>query len=88
MSIVLKNNIFKFNGYYYLQLQDTVMGTEMTPSYTNLFMGKLEPKLQAQAPHHIHMWKQYIDDIFMIWTGTDTDLTQFMEKINSIHPTI
>ena len=71
MSIVLKNNIFEFNGN---QLQSTAMGTIMAPSYTNLFMGKLDPKLQAQAPNHIQMWKRYIDDIFIIWTGSKEDL--------------
>ena len=60
----------------------------MAPSYANLFVGELEPKLQAQAPHHINMWKRYIDDIFIIWTGSQTDLNTFMDKINSIHPTI
>ena len=56
------------------------MGTKMAPSYANLFTGRLEPKLQAQAPHHIQMWKRYIDDIFIIWTGSDEDLKHFMEK--------
>lgn len=51
-------------------------------------MGTLEPKLQAQAPHYINMWKRYIDDIFIIWTGSNEDLQIFMDKINSIHPTI
>ena len=82
MSIVLKNNIFEFNGEYYLQLQGMAMGTKMAPPYANLFMGKLEPKLQAQAPHHIKMWKRYIDDIFIIWTGSDEDLMAF----NKLHP--
>ena len=88
MSIVLKNNIFEFNGDHYLQLQGTAMGTKMAPSYANLFMGQLEPKLQAQASQHINMWKRYIDDIFIIWTSHNEDLQTFMDKINSMHPTI
>ena len=72
MSIVLKNNIFEFNGDHYLQLQGTAMGTKMAPSYANLFMGQLEPKLQAQASQHINMWKRYIDDIFIINFGQAT----------------
>ena len=88
MSIVLKNNIFEFNGDYYLQLQGTAMGTKMAPSYANLFMGKLEPTLIAQDPTHIKMWKRYIDDIFIIWTGTEDQLQTFLQNINKIHPTI
>ena len=88
MSIVLKNNIFEFNGEFYLQLQGTAMGTKMAPSYANIFMGKLEPQLIAQDPTHIQLWKRYIDDIFIIWTGTNEQLNTFLNKINQIHPTI
>ena len=88
MSIVLKNNIFEFNGDHYLQLQGTAMGTKMAPSYANIFMGNLEPKLIAQDPTHIQLWKRYIDDNFIIWTGTNEDLETFLTKINDIHPTI
>ena len=64
------------------------MGNKMGPLYANLFMGTLEPKLQAQAPNHISMWKRYIDDIFIIWTGSNEELGEFRVKINCIHPTI
>lgn len=70
MSIVLKNNIFQFNGEHYLQVQGMAMGTKMAPSYANLFMGSLEPKLINKGNPHINMWKRYIDDIFIIWTGS------------------
>ena len=31
---------------------------------------------------------RYIDDIFMIWTGTPAELTLFASKINQVHPSI
>ena len=64
------------------------MGTKMAPSYANLFMGSLEPKLISKGTPHINMWRRYIDDIFIIWTGSNKDLEEFMTKINSVHPTI
>lgn len=42
----------------------------MAPAYANLFMGKLEKHLISLANNHIKTWKRYIDDIFIIWTGT------------------
>ena len=61
----------------------------MAPSYANLFMGRLETKLINQASEHIHTWKRFIDDIFIIiWTGTTDEFKQYMDKINLIHPTI
>ena len=64
------------------------MGTKMAPAYANLFMGRLEAQLINQAPESIHTWKRFIDDIFIIWTGTNAEFEKFMSNINQIHPTI
>ena len=64
------------------------MGTKMAPAYTNLFMGKLEEKLQEIDKPHILIWKRFIDDIFVIWTGSEAEFQTFMTKINQVHSTI
>ena len=64
------------------------MGTKMVPAYANLFMSRLEAQLINQAPEFIHTWKRFIDNIFIIWTGTTEDFEKFMSNINQIHPTI
>ena len=50
--------------------------TKMAPAYANLFMGFIEPKLQSLADGHIHIWKRYIEDILIIWTGNHEQLRQ------------
>ena len=87
-TLVLKNNVFEFNEQFYLQTQGTAMGTKMAPAYANLFMGKLEEHLLHLAQKHIHTWKRFIDDIFIIWTGTKSEFEQYMHTINQIHQTI
>ncbi len=42
LTAVLHLNNFQFNGKRYLQTGGTVMGTRLTPSYANVFWGKLE----------------------------------------------
>ena len=37
---------------------------------------------------HIHTWKRFIDDIFVIWTGSIENLHTYMKQINQIHDTI
>ena len=49
------------------------MGTKMAPAYVNLFMGKLEEKLTEMGKRHILLWKRYIDVIFIIWNGSETE---------------
>ena len=88
INIVLKNNVFEFNGNFYLQIQGTAMGTKMAPAYANIFMGELEKKLIAIDKPHILVWKRFIDDIFVIWTGSETDFITYMEKLNQVHRTI
>ena len=88
IEIVLKNNVFEFNNHYYLQIQGTAMGTKMAPAYANLFMGKLEEKLRELGKPHIMLWKRFIDDIFVVWTGSASEFTTYMNTINQIHRTI
>ena len=40
-----KNNVFEFNGEFYLQTRGVPMGNIMAPSYNGIFMGELEQKL-------------------------------------------
>ena len=66
------------------------MGTPMAPTVANLFMGWLESRLLEESPVHIDAdrWKRFIDDIFILWTGTQEDLDRFTAFLNTAHPTI
>lgn len=88
LNIVLKNNVIEFNNEFFLQLQGTAMGTKMAPAYANLFMGSIEDTLQNIDRDHINTWKRFIDDIFVIWTGSQAQLTTFITQINQVHETI
>ena len=68
------------------------MGTRAAPTYANIFMGKLEKILISKCPRnlkkYLHTWRRFIDDIFIIWTGTCFQFEEFFTFINSYHPTI
>ena len=42
IRLILTMNSFSFNGNYYLQIHGTAMDTQMVPSFTNLFVERLE----------------------------------------------
>jgi hypothetical protein len=44
LTLVLKNNNFTLDGYQYLQINGTAMGTKMTPSYANILLGDQEER--------------------------------------------
>ena len=87
-DIVLKCNVFNFDGQIYEQIQGTAMGTRMAPSYANLFMDRFERAFLAQEPLQPLVWKRYIDDIICIWTGTRNKLESFLARLNTAHRTL
>jgi hypothetical protein len=89
---VLKQNIFEFDGELYLQKLGTAIGTRLALTYANLFMAMIDKQIKECAIGRDFNWvffyKRFINDIFVIWTGTKESFLGFMEKINTLHPTI
>ena len=86
-ELVLNNNNFEFNGNHYLQSLGTAIVTKMAPSYGNLFMDRLERQLISDAQVKPYLWLRYIDDIFMVRTGSEEELDEFLNYIDA-HATI
>lgn len=66
------------------------MGTQMAPSYMNIYMDDLEkPMLASIKKIHVpSIWQRYIDDIFSIWPYGGERLKTFLKAINEFHPSI
>ena len=88
IELILTKNNFVFDGEHYLQIYGTAMGTRMAPSYANIFMGNLERKLLERVDDRPHVWWRYIDDVFVIWLFGEQRLREFVDHLNSSHPSI
>ena len=88
LKIVLCYNTFEFNNKSYIQLQGTAMGTKLAPAYANIFMNKLEQTILSSTPFNPIYYKRYIDDIFILWPHSITDLDKFITELNSYHPLV
>lgn len=88
LSIILKNNTFKFNNQTYLQIQGTAMGTKVAPTYANIFMDKLERQILSNAEIQPIIWRRFIDDIFAIYRCTKDELTHHLSYLNEQHHSI
>ena len=88
LDMITHNNVFEFNGKHYIQIRGVPMGNIMAPSYSGIFMGELEKKLIDPDAEKIKLWICYIDDIFMVWQGPQTDFEHFVQQCNKLHPTI
>ena len=89
LRLILTLNNFIFNTINYLQIKGCAMGTKCAPTYANIFMGIFEETyIYGLIKEHCKLYLRYIDDIFLIWTGTINELKDFIEKINQVHPSI
>ena len=88
-KIMLKNNILEFAGENFLQIQDTAMGTKPAPAYANVFMGDVKRRWQVLAPpNKLVAWYRFIDNIFLIWDGSENELNQYVAGCNTTHESI
>jgi len=93
LTLILKCNVFEFDGSLYIQEWGTAMGTHVAPPYANIFMGGLEEFLASDGAKYLKhifagFYKRFIDDIFLLWQGSREQLDEFISYMNSIHPTI
>ena len=89
MWLILILSNFIFNGSDYLQIEGCSMGSNCSPSYATIFMGKFEQQFIYPAIRGLHrLYLRYIDDIFRIWTGTKERFKEFIKELNSRHPSI
>ena len=94
LNLVLKWNIFEFNGELYQQMGGTAMGTRCAPNYADIFMAVIDISIKRLAAKYgdgvypLFLYKRFLDDILMIFTGPTDKLHEFLADINNIHPSI
>lgn len=90
-EVILTKNYFQYAGAYYLQEQGVSMGSCFAPSYACLMMGFWEerfifnPQSNVFLPS-IPLWRRFVDDVVFFWTGSESQLSNFMEYINNTTP--
>ena len=89
LSLILHLNNFSFNGKHYEQNKGCTMGSKCSPTYANIFMDDFENKhILPRIENKTLCYYRFIDDIFMIWTQSVTELKELFEELNNVHETI
>ena len=80
LNLILTLNNLLFNSINYLQITGCAMGKICAPAYANIFMAQFgKQHVYPYIKNKSILYLQYIDDIFMIWTGTKQELLIFLE---------
>ena len=89
LGLILTLNNCQSNNSNYLHVNGASMGTKCSPTYANIFMHEFEKMfIYPKTKHKSQLYLRYIDDIFLLWTGTETELKAFLEELNKVHPQI
>ena len=70
MKLMLKENLFHFNGKHFLQAHDILSNGHKNGSiaFSVIFMAQLEKQLLLSSSHKPIILERSIDEIFSVWT--------------------
>ena len=82
-----------FDGEYFQQIFGLIMGTNVAPILTNIYMAMLEIELKKKCntdPKLIWpvLFKRFIDDGFGITKGVREDVIYWIEQFNKLRKTV
>lgn len=83
LDYCLSHNYFWYAGRFFTQKRGVAMGAKSAPSLANLFISEWEDRDNyAKQRSELLFYKRFIDNVFLIWVGTETSLVQFVEDLN------
>ena len=84
----LNSNVFSFNGKYYRQKLGVAMGNPCAPTLAILFLDRFESQNLENMPLKPKFLVRYIDDYAGLWTHDEQSLKDFLDRMNTLHPTV
>ena len=91
LELCVKNNYFQFNSKIFKQKDGVGTGIKMAPPFTCLGVGKFE-EIAFESNHEllelILMWKRFIDDVLMLFKGSEAQCQELVNWLNSLMPGI
>ena len=85
ITLILQPNTFELN--FHKQACGGSMGSPASPEIADITFHNLETNIIELHKSKIYFWKRFRDDLFMIYTGTQNQLHEFITNINGLHET-
>ena len=82
-AFVLDNSFVKYATKIYKQLSGIAMGTNAAVSLANIYMAEIYDRFISSQPQ-VRYYRRYIDDLFIIWTGTIEQWNNLVRLINHL----
>jgi hypothetical protein len=85
---VCNNSYVKYGKSIYHQKSGIAMGTNAAVNLANLYMAEVIDPYLCSRPNHLLYYKRYIDDLFILWTGSLEEWDRVATNVNRINPKI
>jgi hypothetical protein len=82
-KFVLRHSYTEYNNSAYQQKSGIAMGTNSAVSLANIYMGHLIDPLLENHPN-VLFYRRFIDDLFILWNGTDAQWLTLKCEINNV----
>ena len=88
LNLAVRDIPFRFFNDQYCQVDGVAMGSPLAPILADLFMTKMEQKLNRFSTNQHKIWLRYVDDVFCVFEINVENIHAFLERINKWHPNL
>jgi hypothetical protein len=81
IQFIMNNNYFQFQGQVWKQQSGLAMGTSCAPVLANIYAGFYERQLRIPMQQGVRCYMRYIDDILLIFEGSEKELMAYLAKV-------
>jgi hypothetical protein len=85
LNLSIRDAPFRFQNKIYKQIDGVAMGNPLAPIVADLWMQKIEEKLNRFSTNKPMIWLRYVDDVFCIFTIPKEKILEFHSRINKWH---
>jgi len=85
LELSIKDAPFQFHNKIFKQADGVGMGNPLSPILADLWMQKIEQKLNKFSTNKPIIWLRYVDDIFCLFAILKTKILEFHSHINKWH---
>ncbi|XP_067125511.1 uncharacterized protein [Centruroides vittatus] len=79
--VLCYTSFFRFDDKTYLQKRGVLMGSQLSGDLCELVIRKLEQRIIPLFNSDIHIYRRYVDDIFILWK-TKPNINRFIDAMN------
>ncbi|CAF2071453.1 unnamed protein product [Rotaria magnacalcarata] len=85
LELSVRDAPFRFQNKIYKQIDGVAMGSPLAAILANLWLQRIEQKLNRFSKNRPIIWLRYVDDIFCLFDISETKILDFHSKINKWH---